>query len=65
MEASLTVKPHLRATPRTNLIRPAQQQNPISYTPPISERESPILKEMQEKGQIKTVGAFYLLTDGT
>jgi carbonic anhydrase len=26
---------------------------------------SPILKEMEEKGQIKIVGAFYRLTDGT
>ena len=27
--------------------------------------QSPILKEMKEKGQIKIVGAFYRLTDGT
>jgi len=27
--------------------------------------QSPILKEMEEKGQIKIVGAFYRLTDGT
>ena len=28
-------------------------------------KESPILKEMEDKGQIKIVGAFYRLTDGT
>jgi carbonic anhydrase len=28
-------------------------------------QESPILKEMEDKGQIKIVGAFYRLTDGT
>jgi carbonic anhydrase len=27
--------------------------------------ESPILKEMEDKGQIKIIGAFYRLTDGT
>jgi|UniRef100_UPI0037CA0BA4 carbonic anhydrase len=27
--------------------------------------ESPILKEMEDKGEIKIVGAFYRLTDGT
>jgi len=27
--------------------------------------QNPILKEMEEKGQIKIVGAFYRLTDGT
>ncbi|OYW74444.1 MAG: carbonic anhydrase [Verrucomicrobia bacterium 12-59-8] len=27
--------------------------------------QSPILKEMEDKGQIKIVGAFYRLTDGT
>ena len=26
---------------------------------------SPILKEMEDQGQIKIVGAFYRLTDGT
>lgn len=28
-------------------------------------KNSPILKEMEEKGEIKIVGAFYRLTDGT
>jgi carbonic anhydrase len=27
--------------------------------------ESPILKEMEDKGELKIVGAFYRLTDGT
>jgi carbonic anhydrase len=27
--------------------------------------KSPILKEMEDKGEIKIVGAFYRLTDGT
>lgn len=39
--------------------------NNIRHTLTRIRQESPILKEMEDKGQIKIVGAFYRLTDGT
>lgn len=40
-------------------------ENNIRLTLSRIRNESPILKEMEDKGQIKIVGAFYRLTDGT
>ncbi len=40
-------------------------ENNIRYTIKQIRERSPILKEMEEKKQIKIVGAFYRLTDGT
>lgn len=40
-------------------------ENNIRLTLAKIREKSPILKEMEEKGQIKIVGAFYRLTDGT
>jgi carbonic anhydrase len=40
-------------------------ENNIRHTLSRIRQESPILKEMEDKGQIKIVGAFYRLTDGT
>jgi carbonic anhydrase len=40
-------------------------ENNIRNTLTRIRQESPILKEMEEKGEIKIVGAFYRLTDGT
>lgn len=39
-------------------------ENNVRYTLEQIRTKSPILKEMEEKGQIKIVGAFYRLTDG-
>jgi carbonic anhydrase len=40
-------------------------ENNIRLTLATIREKSPILKEMEDKGQIKIVGAFYRLTDGT
>ncbi|MFM7606778.1 MAG: carbonic anhydrase, partial [Prosthecobacter sp.] len=40
-------------------------ENNIRNTLKNIREKSPILKEMEEKGRIKIVGAFYRLTDGT
>jgi len=40
-------------------------ENNIRLTLTKIREKSPILKEMEEKGQIKIIGAFYRLTDGT
>jgi carbonic anhydrase len=37
----------------------------IKYAIPQIRERSPILKKMEDKGEIKIVGAFYRLTDGT
>jgi carbonic anhydrase len=39
--------------------------NNVKHTLGQIREKSPILKEMEDKGQIKIVGAFYRLTDGT
>jgi carbonic anhydrase len=40
-------------------------ENNVRYALKQIRERSPILKEMEEKGEIKIVGAFYRLTDGT
>jgi carbonic anhydrase len=40
-------------------------ENNIRHAMKQIREKSPILKEMEEKGEIKIVGAFYRLTDGT
>lgn len=40
-------------------------ENNIRHTLKTIREKSPILKEMEDKGEIKIVGAFYRLTDGT
>ncbi|PXY46200.1 carbonic anhydrase [Flavobacterium hydrophilum] len=40
-------------------------ENNVLYTMDQIRKKSPILKEMEEKGEIKIVGVFYNLTDGT
>ena len=40
-------------------------ENNVSYALKQIRERSPILKEMEDKGEIKIVGAFYKLTDGT
>ncbi len=40
-------------------------ENNVRHNIQIIREKSPILQEMEEKGQIKIVGAFYRLTDGT
>lgn len=40
-------------------------ENNVRYTINQIREKSPILKEMEDKGEIKIVGAFYRLTDGT
>lgn len=40
-------------------------ENNVKYALQQIREKSPILKEMEEKGEIKIVGAFYRLTDGT
>jgi carbonic anhydrase len=40
-------------------------ENNVRYAVQQVREKSPILKEMEEKGEIKIVGAFYRLTDGT
>jgi hypothetical protein len=43
----------------------AGELNFVSCSDLSSYERTPILKEMEEAGQIKIVGAFYRLTDGT
>lgn len=40
-------------------------ENNVKYAIEQIREKSPILKEMEDKGEIKIVGAFYRLTDGT
>lgn len=40
-------------------------ENNVKYTLQQIRERSPILKEMEDKGEIKIVGVFYRLTDGT
>ncbi len=40
-------------------------ENNVRHNLKLIREKSPILKEMEDKGQIKIVGAFYRLTDGT
>ena len=40
-------------------------ENNVKYAIQQIREKSPILKEMEDKGEIKIVGAFYRLTDGT
>jgi carbonic anhydrase len=40
-------------------------ENNVKYAIQQIREKSPILKEMEEKGEIKIVGVFYRLTDGT
>lgn len=40
-------------------------ENNVLYTIDQIRKKSPILKEMEDKGEIKIVGVFYNLTDGT
>ena len=40
-------------------------ENNVKYAMQQIREKSPILKEMENKGEIKIVGAFYRLTDGT
>lgn len=40
-------------------------ENNVKYNIQQIRERSPILKEMEDKGEIKIVGAFYRLTDGT
>jgi carbonic anhydrase len=40
-------------------------ENNVLYTMDQIRKKSPILKEMEDKGEIKIVGVFYNLTDGT
>lgn len=40
-------------------------ENNVIYTIDQIRKKSPILKEMEDKGEIKIVGVFYNLTDGT
>ena len=40
-------------------------ENNVRYAMKQIREKSPILKEMEQKGEIKIVGAFYRLTDGT
>ena len=40
-------------------------ENNVKYALKQIREKSPILKEMEDKGEIKIVGAFYRLTDGT
>ncbi|MFB9080606.1 carbonic anhydrase family protein [Flavobacterium procerum] len=40
-------------------------ENNVLYTIDQIRKKSPILREMEEKGEIKIVGVFYNLTDGT
>lgn len=40
-------------------------ENNVKYAMQQIRKKSPILKEMEDKGEIKIVGAFYRLTDGT
>ena len=40
-------------------------ENNVKYAMQQIREKSPILKEMEDKGEIKIVGAFYHLTDGT
>ncbi|MNY68562.1 Carbonic anhydrase [compost metagenome] len=40
-------------------------ENNVLYAMDQIRKKSPILKEMEDKGQIKIVGVFYNLTDGT
>ena len=40
-------------------------ENNVKYALQQIREKSPILKEMEDKGEIKIVGAFYRLTDGT
>ncbi|KQB39691.1 carbonic anhydrase family protein [Flavobacterium aquidurense] len=40
-------------------------ENNVKYTIQQIREKSPVLKEMEDKGQIKIVGVFYNLTDGT
>ena len=40
-------------------------ENNVIHTINEIRAKSPILKEMEDKGEIKIVGAFYRLTDGT
>jgi carbonic anhydrase len=40
-------------------------ENNVRYAIQQIREKSPILKEMEEKGQVKIAGAFYRLTDGT
>lgn len=40
-------------------------ENNVKYAMQQIREKSPILKEMEDKGEIKIVGAFYRLTDGT
>ena len=39
-------------------------ENNVKYALQQIREKSPILKEMEDKGEIKIVGAFYRLTDG-
>ncbi|WP_406845616.1 carbonic anhydrase [Flavobacterium soyae] len=40
-------------------------ENNVKYTIQQIREKSTILKEMEDKGEIKIVGVFYNLTDGT
>ncbi|MNF91042.1 hypothetical protein D3C84_736300 [compost metagenome] len=40
-------------------------ENNVHYAISQIREKSPILKEMEDKGEIKIVGVFYNLTDGT
>lgn len=40
-------------------------ENNVRHSIRLLRQKSPILREMEERGQIKIVGAFYRLTDGT
>ena len=40
-------------------------ENNVKYAIQLIREKSPILKEMENKGEIKIVGAFYSLTDGS
>jgi carbonic anhydrase len=40
-------------------------ENNVKYAIQQIREKSPILKEMENKGEIKIVGAFYSLTDGS
>jgi carbonic anhydrase len=40
-------------------------ENNVRHSMKLIREKSPILKEMEDKGEIKIVGAFYRLTDGT
>ena len=40
-------------------------ENNVRYAMKQIRERSPIIKEMEDKGQVKIVGVFYRVTDGT